>query len=65
MQIKEIKFLKIPEYFTKMKDRYQDLGFIGASIVAKVIKYIKKKKTFLLYNIIYIILSNLLMKKFK
>jgi len=36
MQVKEIKFLKIPEYFTKMKDRYQDLGFIGASIVAKV-----------------------------
>jgi len=37
MQIKEIKFLKIPEYFTKMKDRYQDLGFIGASIVAKLV----------------------------
>jgi len=37
MQVKEIKFLKIPEYFTKMKDRYQDLGFIGASIVAKLV----------------------------
>ncbi|ORX41978.1 actin-like ATPase domain-containing protein [Piromyces finnis] len=37
MQIKEIKFLKIPEYFTKMKDRYQDLGFMGASIVAKLV----------------------------
>jgi hypothetical protein len=35
-QVKEAKFLKIPEYFTNLKDRHDLAGFLGASITAKV-----------------------------
>jgi actin-related protein len=35
-QVKEAKFLKIPEYFTNLKDRQDLAGFLGASITAKL-----------------------------
>ncbi|CAG8551777.1 4957_t:CDS:2 [Funneliformis mosseae] len=35
-QVKEAKFLKVPDYFTNLKDRQDLAGFLGASITAKL-----------------------------
>jgi hypothetical protein len=35
-QIREVKFLKIPEYFPALKDSIVHAGFLGSEIVAKV-----------------------------
>ena len=37
LQPKEIKFSRPPEYFTKMKERPQDMPFVGAQIVAQAV----------------------------
>ncbi|KAI9024754.1 actin family [Hyaloraphidium curvatum] len=37
LQPKELKFVKPPEYFTKMKERPQDMAFVGAQITAQAI----------------------------
>ncbi|KAK3828784.1 MAG: actin family [Benniella sp.] len=36
-QIREVKFLKIPEYFPALKDSIVHAGFLGSEIVAKLI----------------------------
>jgi actin-related protein len=35
-QAKEVGWVKIPDYFLSFKDRAQDMAFVGASVVAKV-----------------------------
>lgn len=37
LQPKEVKFCRPPEYFTKMKERPQDMPFVGAQIVAQAV----------------------------
>jgi hypothetical protein len=37
LQPKEVKFARPPEYFTKMKERPQDMPFVGAQIVAQAL----------------------------
>ncbi|KAG0024015.1 hypothetical protein BGZ80_006666 [Entomortierella chlamydospora] len=36
-QVREVKFLKIPDYFPALKDSIVDAGFLGSEIVAKLI----------------------------
>ncbi|CAG8806559.1 24398_t:CDS:2, partial [Cetraspora pellucida] len=36
-QIKEARFLKLPEYFSTLKDRPELVGYLGAAITAKII----------------------------
>jgi hypothetical protein len=35
-QVREVKFLKIPDYFPALKDSIVHAGFLGSEIVAKV-----------------------------
>lgn len=50
-QAKEVGWVKIPDYFLSFKDRAQDMAFVGASVVAKVMflstaNYITKVRVF-------------------
>ncbi|KAF9175899.1 hypothetical protein BGX21_010700 [Mortierella sp. AD011] len=36
-QVREVRFLKIPDYFPALKDSIVDAGFLGSEIVAKLI----------------------------
>ncbi len=50
-QAKEVGWVKIPDYFLSFKDRAQDMAFVGASVVAKVMflstaNYITKVNAF-------------------
>jgi len=35
-QVREVRFLKIPDYFPALKDSIVHAGFLGSEIVAKV-----------------------------
>lgn len=46
-QVREVKFLKIPDYFPSLKDSIVHAGFLGSEIVAKVWTRGREKKTLL------------------
>lgn len=35
-QVRDVKFLKVPDYFPALKDSIVHAGFLGSEIVAKV-----------------------------
>lgn len=39
-QVRDVKFLKIPDYFPNLKDSIVHAGFLGSEIVAKVKKHV-------------------------
>lgn len=38
-QVRDVKFLKVPDYFPALKDSIVHAGFLGSEIVAKVRTY--------------------------